>query len=301
MTVIEIKPHTIAASSDEEGHDTYDVTWQVITNDPGDHAQTVKDAVLLVYPPGTPYAIDNDMDLEAVARRPHSAKRSAQSKGGLRTWFVGQKYTTKPLDRCQDERFENPLLEPAKVSGSFVSRMIAVTEDRHGDPLTNSASEPELPAPEIHDDTDTVIIEVNLPTAQFSLAQRGELRNKCNSVGMWGLPARTVLLMQWRWKPAYYGMCLKYIKCILEFGIDFEGWNHVRTDRGFRIKDGVDADGFTIWRTLMDGRDQPLRNPQLLDGNGGLLADGANPVELKSEHVHQRDLTAIPRLPTTLF
>src|SRR5690606_16805593 len=128
------------------------------------------------------------------------------------------------------------------------------------------------------------------------------LRDKVNDATFWGLDARCVKLSQWKWSKQYYGTCTGYIVNVLEFEINVGKWNFRRIDQGFRIKNGVDDDGRTKYLKLMDGKDQPLQKPRLLDGAGGLLAAADPPEILDSKVIHEADFSDLITLgiPTTV-
>lgn len=291
MSVTDIKAYDSSLATDDEGHRTYDVTYHVYTDDVDDNAQVVYSAMLAAVPPYTSYAIGNDVDAFAYSRRPKSVKRTSW-KETRKKWTVVVPFSTKPTKECQDDDFEDPLDQPPKVSGSFVRQTVIADKDRNGAPLANSSDEPEFT--ETDDSRDTVIIEFN--TDQLYLSLRAQLRDTCNAATIWGLAARRVKLGQWKWSVEYYGTCSAYIKNVLEFEVNINGWNFTRVDQGYRVKNGLDAGGAQKYSKLMDDKDQPLQKPRLLDGAGNLLAAAAAPIILDSEVIAEGDfslLTAI--------
>jgi len=298
VSVIACKAVDVSYTSDGERTRAYKVTYESITNDQADHARVVVLDLIARVPFGTQYSLHNDSDAYCFAKYPKNCKAVGLAKGGRRKWRSDIEFSNHPQEKCSEAEWENPIDEPYKLSGSFVRAMRAATKDRHGEPVDNSVDEPVLPAPEVDDSRDTVIIESN--TATIDLALRSAMRDKVNSATIWGLPPRTVKLGQWSWSAEYYGQCHIYIVNRLEFEINKDKWNFVHIDRGFRIVNGEDDDGNIKYTTLMDDRDQPLREPRLLDGAGALLPGGGSPFEIEEELADEADLRLLP-VPNPLF
>lgn len=289
MSII-INAYDVDLSVDDDGHRTYDVVLHAVTGSKDVHAQQVYSAVYGLIPPYTPYVgiLDGEIDARAFARRPKSAKR-IDRKATRRKWEVILPFSTKPLKRCADHDFENPLDEPPKISGSFFRNQITADKDRNGVPLTNSSDEPQFT--EIDDSRDTIIIEWN--TDAVYLALRASLRDRVNDAMIFGLPRRTLKMSQWDWDQEFYGTCAPYYKNRIQLEVNIDEWNFERIDQGFRIKNGLDANGAQKYSKLMDDRDQPLNKPRLLDGGGGLLAVGAAPITLIDEVLKEGDFSQL--------
>ena len=302
MSAVSVRAVDVVYSRDDEGVRTYVVTYEVITDSLSDHAQIAWLAVANQAPFGTPYLFGNDSDPWCFARWPSAARLRSVDKS-RRVWRVDLAFTNRPVGKsCSQSEIDNPLSQPPKIGGSYLSRTKAATQDRFGAPITNSSDEPVVPAPEIDDPRDTVTIEVN--TASIDLALRSRFRNKCNAAVLWGLPARTVRLGQWSYSLEYYGSCTRYVANKLEFEIDLDQWDFVYIDQGFRTVTGsfeiVPGKTVTLYKTEMDDRDPPLRLPRLLDGHGQLLDAADDPVLLRREIVHQDDFSLLP-IPNPLF
>lgn len=290
--------YDVSLSVDDDGHRTYDVIYHLYASSVSENAQAVYAYALTTVPPYTPYTLGVDADARAYARRPKSVKRIAWEKSRLK-WEVIIPFSTKPMKRCADTDFENPLDEPPKLSGSFLRNLITADHDRFLSPLSNSADEPEFT--EVDDSRDTLVVEFN--TDQVYLALRAQMRDKVNDAAIWGLGRRQVKLSQWSWDVLYFGSCFPYARNRLEFEININQWDFVRIDQGYRIKDGVDAAGNQKYRKLMDGRDQPLQKPRLLDGAGNLLAAGAGAVLNTNEVIFEADFGQLVAIgvPDPLF
>lgn len=296
MSVTECNPINVTYR-DPDGRRVYTVEYESKTNDSQDHAGVVVVDLISRVPFGTPYSLGNESDPWAFANWPKSCKKRGK-RSTLTVWSTLIDFSLLEVQRCSQLRIENPVDQPYKVSGSFVRAMKAVTEDRNGVPITNSSDEPVLPAPEVRDSADTVVVEVN--TATINLPLRAQMRDRVNNATLWGLAKRTVRLAQWTWLFGFYGLCAAYVINRLEFEINLNTWDFKHTDQGFRIKNGTDESGKTKYTTLMDDRDQPLRHPRLLDGSGALLADSGTPVELTDELDDEGNFMLLP-IPNPLF
>jgi len=293
MSVIDRNVIDIEYSDTDDGIRSYVATIESICDSKADTPRTVVLDLLTHYPPYFAFTGDS----WCRARRPRNVKRRSVDKN-RHVWRSQIEYTNRPLKFDQEDERGDPLFVPPKISGSFARAMRAATKDRHDDPITNSSDEPELPAPEVDDSRDTLVVEVN--TATIDLALRAAMRDKVNHAAHWGLEKRCIKLGQWAYTIEYYNPGLYYIANRFEFEINIEKWDFVRLDMGLRIISGEDPDGKKQYLTLMDDVDQPLREPRLLDGEGQLLEADAEPVILRSEIYDEADFSDLP-LPNPLF
>lgn len=164
-------------------------------------------------------------------------------------WTVEQIFSNKPGDskRCQDVAIEDPLLEPQKVSGSFTRSAEVAVQDMWGDPLLNSAHEMLLGETVTFDVfRPTVRIEQNVPLLQLSTV--AAMVGTVNIGPMWGLPARSILMVGFSWEKRYYGACNVYYTRIFDFeintkndpntGIAFTAWDRDLVDEGSKVLNG---------------------------------------------------------------
>ncbi len=304
--VIDGGPMIWSAVRDEEGHRTYKVSHLVkalVSDGPATIMQT----------PGLP-AIGstwifsgtlNDVDIWAFCYPTMRVSHHQGKKGEPHKWWeVTQTFSTKPLNRCQDTTIEDPLLEPDRLSGSFIKYTTEALLDGTGSPILNSSHEVMRgPQVEIDANRPTVRIEQNRILLQLGVVT--PMIDTTNDATLWGLSARKIKLSNFSWERLLYGVCNFYYIRIFDFDINFNTFDRVIADEGTMVLNGHhDTDegtgtgtavgGFTGWQLDDIGGTAPdATNPQhfikyqdingnpariLLDGAGLPLDDFATPV-----------------------
>jgi hypothetical protein len=149
----------------------------------------------------------------------------------FRYWKVTQKFSTIPARRCNDVQIEDPLLEPPKVSGSFVTYTKEILRDRNGKAILTSSHEIiRGPQVEFDDGRHTVVIEHNWPI--LGLADYVSMINTVNAVTLWGMEPRKIKLSSVSWSRNFYGYCHRYYTRTFEFEVDFKGFDKEPLDEG---------------------------------------------------------------------
>jgi hypothetical protein len=146
-----------------------------------------------------------------------------------RIWHVGQTFSTKPLERCQDTSIEDPLSEPQKLSGSFVSFTRQVSRDRYGNPLETSSHQP-LQGSEVEFDDGTPTVTVQQNVATLGLYTFSSMYHKVNDSLMWGLPPRCVKLSAISWERLMYGTCTYYYSRTFDFDVNYNTFDREAAD-----------------------------------------------------------------------
>ena len=207
-------------------------------------------------------------------------------------WFVDQKFTTKPLYRCQDASIENPILEPHRISGSFTKYQEDAVFDRHGNKIAYSNHQlMRGQAVRFDNNRPNVTIEINvldlqLPTVAGSI-------DTVNDSGMWGLEPRTIKLSNASWTRKLYGLCTYYYSIRYQFDINFKTWDKKIIDEGTMVLapggDPTNPEDFIQYKDCR-GSNQRI----LLNGEGAPLADGDNPVEIPVEFYFENNFFVLP-------
>jgi hypothetical protein len=196
---------------------TYTITWKCECEVGDGPARVLQTPGLPTV--GTQWLIDGDVDIWAWCTPEMTAKPQID---GERTdiWLVDQSFTTKPIARsiacCKDEKIDDPLLEPMKISWESIDDKEEATTDRFGNPVINSAWE-QLRGPpvEFARGRTKYIIEQNVPLLQQEVWE--VMKNTVNDSPMWGLPRRSVRLARVSAERKFYGLCYKYFTRKFEF------------------------------------------------------------------------------------
>jgi hypothetical protein len=161
-------------------------------------------------------------------------------------WEVTNNFSTKRSStRCQDEDIEDPLLEPQRVSGSFIRSTIEATHDRNGNPIL-SVSKRMLRGKvlEFDDSRPTVIIGQNV--ASLGLSTFAAMVNRVNAYALWGLPARCIKLGNVGWERKIYGQCYYYYSREFEFEINSNTFDReVLDESSYCLRGKPSSDGKT--------------------------------------------------------
>lgn len=253
-----VKPgeRTVSAEVDDYGYRTYNAELLVNTNSYADGPATVIAAVNTEIPVGSTWAYGQGI-VEGTAtfsegeqdawcwRRPGMRVEIHDEREGDRTkiWKVSITYSNKPLpkdkQRCQSTAVDNPLLEPAKVSGSFLNFVREFTYDRFGVMITNSAYELIRGSQVEFDDGDyTIDIEQNISSFADAVTLPYLMRHFVNDAVMWGFPPRCIKLSRASWEERFYGVCTKYYVRRLGFDIKSKGFDRDVLDEGTKALRG---------------------------------------------------------------
>jgi hypothetical protein len=281
-------------SQTTEGHREYTINLLVRTTDSDDGPYSIGTSGVLYYP-GTIWNFGNDYDIWAYCQPEISIKPVVSGERGY-FWEATQKFSTKSKDSKRDQTTPpgNPLLEPPKVSGSFVKYTREAVEDRNGDPIRNSARERFKGASVERDDSrHTVNIEMNIPT--LLLDDWRTLMDNVNSTTMWGLAANSVKLSNISWSKKYYGANLAsyYYTVKYDFDIMFDSYTRKVLDEGTRtLKTGGDVENPKDYA--------PYGGTVLLDGAGKAVEADADAYYHSFELYPEANLITELGVPTSL-
>lgn len=231
-------------------------------------------------------------------------------------WRVEFRFSTRPRSRCDDTPIEDPLMEPQKMSGSFLKSTEVGTVDRNGKAIESSSHEtPEGPNNEWPKNKPTVHIEQNVPFLDLHIPT--SMIDTVNANAMWGLEPRMVALADFSWERNVFQRCGYYYTRIFDFDIDFKTHDRNVIDEGDKVLRGhwatVDDAPATGW--VLDGSPDKT-NPQdfiraigkngnpihaKLDGNGEPLDTSGVPVTYKVEKFKESNFALLGiemQLPT---
>lgn len=238
MAVISVsEPRTKMGGRDNEGYREFTVSHIVETNDILDGPYVVMNAGGLPAI-GSIWNFGNDVDIWAFCT-PYMQVRVHEEKEGDSTkfWRAEQKFSTKPLNRCQDTTIEDPLLEPQKVSGSFVNYTKEAVFDKDGNMIRNSAWE-QLRGSIVEFDEHRATVKIGQNVATLGLDVFTAMMNTVNDSSLWGLSARMIKLSNVSWERQYYGVCNIYYTRTFDFDIDFNTFDRTALDEGKKVLRG---------------------------------------------------------------
>lgn len=227
----------------EDGHRTYTIRWRVECST-NDGPFVVLNATGLPLP-GTEWDIGNDYDPWAFCLPTAKVeKQQAIAEGHPAEYYVvEQTFSTKQPDvtkqRCSEIPVEDPLLEPAKVSGSFQKYTEEATSDRFGNPLLSSSHE-QLRGPTVEFDANraTIKIEQNVATPEQGYELPTSMIDTLNNAPLWGQNPRCIKLSAAPWERKFYGRCNVYFTRTLEFEIREDGFDRGILDEGTKLLHG---------------------------------------------------------------
>lgn len=225
------------AVRDRDGHRDYIVRHRVITTTPEDGPQVVMNAFGLPLP-GATWTFGNDLDLWAFCT-PEMRVIPDQTSGGEphQFWVVEQRFSTRPLNRCQDTTIEDPLLEPQKVSGSFLSYTKEAAYDKDGDAILTSSFE-RVVGPEVEIDSNRASVTIEQNVLNLELDVITDMMNTVNDATLWGLAARKIKLSSVSWERRIFGTCGYYYVRRFEFDINFDTFDTAPIDIGTKVLNG---------------------------------------------------------------
>jgi len=249
---------------DREGHREYFIQWLCETDNIDDGPLDVLMAPdLPVVGSWWEYGSDNDPWAFCT---PEASVKPVFNKEAGHWWIVENFFSTRPLRRCQDSTYEDPLSEPYRISGSFNPYTRESFFDKDGKPLRNSAFEAYRgPEVEFDDSKPQVTIGWNMP--ELPLALTAQLMHNVNDAFMWGLGPRCVKLSSMKFQRQLFGTCNYFYAVDFEFDIDYNTFDRWVPDYSMmRLKDGGTATNPTHYVRAKDDSGENVKI--YLNGSG---------------------------------
>jgi hypothetical protein len=249
---------------DREGHREYFIQWLVKTDFLDDGPLDVLSAPELPLV-GSWWEYGRDNDPWAFCTPEATVKPVLAKEPGV-WWIVENIFSTRPLKRCQDSTYEDPLSEPYRISGSFNPFSEEAFFDKDGNVLRSSSWEPfKGPAVEFDNSKPTVTIGWNMP--DLPLAITAQLMHNVNDSFLWGLGPRCVKLSGMRFQRQLFGTCNYFYAVDYDFDINYNTFDRWIPDSGTKIlKSGGDKDNpkdFIVYK-----EDQGENTRVFLNGQG---------------------------------
>lgn len=276
---------------DADGHRDYSIEWLVGCTDVADGPLVVLSASGLPAI-GATWVFGNDNDPWAFCLPTCNVKPVLTREPGV-WWVVEQTFSTKPLKRCQTTSIENPLLEPAKLSGTFAKYTKEATKDRNGNPIKSSSHEL-IKGKAVEVDDSRPGVQVSLNSLTLPLSTIAPMIDTVNDAMLWGLVARKIKLSNAPWSRQLYGTCTFYYTITYEFEINDSalGWDRKILDEGTKVlAKGGNKDNPRDFVVYKDRNGENTR--VLLDGNGAAITDIANAHYFDFEYYEESDFTTL--------
>jgi hypothetical protein len=273
-TLVRDGQRTWSGTRDEEGHREYSIT-HLVKADPTDGPSNVMVTAGLPLP-GSVWSFDADLDVWAFCHPNMDVVPSQEKLGDPGYWWdVKQKFSTKPMKRCNMTTIEDPLMEPQKVSGSFCRYTKEAIIDRLGRSLRNSSHEM-FHGPQVEFDDDRPCVRIEQNVLNLDLPLLTQLRNTLNDAPLWGLSERMIKFRPATWERKLYGTCTFYYTRVLEFDINFDTFDKKIVDRGTRCLLGHWGAGTGAGCTvdITTNAQGEITNAVLNTGGGGYAENG---------------------------
>lgn len=271
---------------DQDGHRDYDISWLMQTGHVLDGPAIVMSSPNLPAI-GSIWNFDNDIDVYAYCW-PNWKVQQVYDRERSDLWIVSQRFSTRPFRRCQDTSIENPLAEPATISGSFVTYTQEVTKNREGKILKTSSHEPlRGKVVEFDSSKPNVSIGFNLPL--LPLDTFASMMHHVNDSPLWGLDKRMIKLSNVTWQRQVYGQCFFYYTVHYEFEIDYKTFDRKAPDKGRKVlMPGGDKNNPKHFIVYKD--DNGENTDVFLDGNGEAIDNADDVVDIEIEYYEEANL-----------
>lgn len=289
---------------DDDGHRNYTLKWLVLVDDPEDGPVVVglTPGLPLV---GSPWLFGNDFDLDATLWSTERIE-PVLTKEPNTLWTVEQFFTTKPRFICTDAGVGNPLLEPDRLSGSFVRYSDEKSQDRFGKPIKNSAHE-DIKGPQVEYDANRPTVTIGRNVAFLPIEDFAPAVDTVNKFFMWGLGPRKIKLSNVSWQKAHFGTCFAYFIVDYTFDVRFDTFDKPIADKGTMCLiediDGNPAGNPANLKDFIQCKDIPGENISgntWLNGKGSRLQDSENLVFFTPQIYNETDFVSVLGIPDTL-
>lgn len=297
---------------DAEGHREYKLRSLV-------RADVADGPAIVMSTPGLPaigsfWSVGNETDTWAVCTPRMTAKHHKPPRDGgpHKYWEVEQTFTTKPGSRCQDTNIEDPLLEPQRISGSFVKYTQEVTRDKDDNALLSSSHE-HLRGSEVEFDFNRPTVRIEQNVASLGLALFSQMVDTVNGTALWGLGTRRIKLSNVSWERKIQGTCSYYYTRAFDFDIDFNTFDRVALDKGSKALGGWKKPITTppVWEVTAGlVNTNPLHFTRykdargelaiaMLDGTGEPIENNESPAEINVQYYQESNFLLLG-IPTVI-
>jgi hypothetical protein len=253
---------------DHEGFREYKIVRRILTTSAADGPFTVLNC------PGLPaiggiYYLGNDLDPWVWCYPDAVVELDPEYKAGEpgHSWLLTQTFGNKQGKRCQDQTVQDPLLEPMKVSGSFVTYNEPALTDKDG----NLLQLPSFELMKIEFDKTRATVRIEQNVAQLGLYDFSAMVNTVNKYPLWGMPERCIKLSRPTWERKVWGTCTYYYTRVFDFDIQPpETSNDGVVTAGFDRFEGMVGEKVFAGSWSLGGDGKWVYSAEL-DSSGGML------------------------------
>lgn len=296
MAVTAFNVVSTSGGIDHDGHSTLRAVWQCRTNDTLDQAWTVLThavANLPAYWTGMDNATNANCFIQSIGDA-----SLQEEQGSRRVWLVPVTYSTKPAggDGTSSRPlspFTTPIVEPWRISGTFVRDEKATRTDKDGNLITTLGT---LEPREVRIPSGFDTLHLEGATANISMSTRASAIWHVNSATIWGLQPRQLLMTGWSYDIRRHGTT-GYVYHSLDFWISTEpgGFDESFHNLSFKKLNTAWALGLAEEEKLLpicDTAGMPVHEPHPIDENGDSCAPGDEPV-ITPEAIPEFDFTTL--------
>lgn len=292
MAMTLIGPMTWGLSSNDEGQRTYKVTYKVkATLGTGPAAIRATPGLPLV---GSYWSVMGDSDLYAFRTPLFSiAPLSQEDDEPFEYWKLEYNFSTKSGNRCQDTDINDPLAEPDRYGGSFVTATEQALKDKDGNQIKSISGHP-LRGPNVEFDANRPTVWIEQNRAQLGLSTFASMIDTVNGSPMWGLNKRCIKLSNVSWERKVQGTCEYYYTRRLEFDIRYdsfdkqvEDWSefvlkgHWPASGGYVVDAGMSVSNPSNWVRYMDRSMNPSVVALTSSGTPATTQESINIIDVK--------------------
>jgi hypothetical protein len=264
-------PYDWSMGEDEEGYRDYDLLWKVETTSRADGPALARYCAGLPTP-GAALSVGGLIDPWAFHYRAANAKLFAGEQSGC-VWSVSTKFTNRPPKRCETNKFDNPLSEPARWRGGSVKLTEEAQKDKDGNAILNAANQ-RFRGPEVQTVVTHPTAELEVNCAWINIPWLGQYVEAVNDATWWGCAARTLKCTDFTWERALYGTCTYFFIARFSFEYKAETWDVSLLNEGDMVL--IPGTAPPQFRRARDDTEELVR--VLLDNAGNKLAAGAAPI-----------------------
>lgn len=207
-------------------------------------------------------------------------------------WDIEANYSSEPLKQPEDQ-IPDPTQRPAKIKWKSQAYRKAVTQDRDGYAIVNSAGDYFDPPPEIDSSHWIATIEKNVAIVPSVILSYTDAINS-NGFTISGISVSPEVAKIVDLDISDQQQEGDYLYHVFTYGLEFrpEGWKLKPLDQGFRYKSGSDR------KNILDNSTppRPITSPKLLDGSGAVLSNPTttNAVFLEYDVYNDKDFSILP-------